>query len=101
MASAQQFAGLRCPSLSSSYLSKPFSPKPQKTVFSTIVSAVSISNAQTRERQRLKEMFEVAYERCRKAPMEGVSFTFEDFNAALEKYDFDSEIGTKVRELLQ
>ncbi|XP_042488583.1 30S ribosomal protein S1, chloroplastic [Macadamia integrifolia] len=94
---AQQFAGLRCPPLSSSRLSKPFSPNPQKTAFSPIVSAVAISNAQTRERQKLKEMFEEAYERCRTAPMEGVSFTFEDFDAALEKYDFDSEIGTKVK----
>ncbi|XP_043724370.1 30S ribosomal protein S1, chloroplastic [Telopea speciosissima] len=95
--SVQQFAGLRCPSLSSSHLSKPFSPKPQKTAFSPIVSAVAISNAQTRERQKLKEMFEEAYERCRTAPMQGVSFTFEDFDAALEKYDFNSEIGTKVK----
>ncbi|KAJ4954247.1 hypothetical protein NE237_011030 [Protea cynaroides] len=94
---AQQFAGLRCPPLSSSRLSKPFSPRPQNTAFSPVVSAVAISNAQTRERQRLKEIFEDAYERCRTAPMEGVSFTVEDFNAALDKYDFDSEIGTKVK----
>lgn len=44
----------------------------------------------------LKEMFEEAYERCRTAPMEGLSFRVEDFHAALDKYDFDSEIGTKV-----
>lgn len=41
-------------------------------------------------------MFEEAYERCRIAPMEGVPFTLEDFQSALEKYDFNSEIGTKV-----
>ncbi|KAJ4968041.1 hypothetical protein NE237_014742 [Protea cynaroides] len=93
----QQFAGLRCPSLSSTSLSKRFSLGPQKTAFSPIVSAVAISNAQTRERQKLKEMFEDAYERCRTAPMVGVSFTVEDFHAALDKYDFDSEIGTKVK----
>uniref|UniRef100_A0A0V0I2D8 Small ribosomal subunit protein bS1c n=1 Tax=Solanum chacoense TaxID=4108 RepID=A0A0V0I2D8_SOLCH len=29
--------------------------------------------------------------------MEGVAFTVEDFHSALEKYDFDSEIGTKVK----
>lgn len=29
--------------------------------------------------------------------MEGVSFTVEDFHAALDKYDFDSEIGAKVK----
>ncbi|WVZ10340.1 hypothetical protein V8G54_014870 [Vigna mungo] len=28
--------------------------------------------------------------------MEGVSFTLEDFTAALDKYDFDSEVGSKV-----
>nr|GMC69766.1 30S ribosomal protein S1, chloroplastic [Ipomoea batatas] len=28
--------------------------------------------------------------------MEGVSFTLEDFHAALDKYDFDSEIGTNL-----
>ncbi|KAG9457735.1 hypothetical protein H6P81_002243 [Aristolochia fimbriata] len=94
---AQQFAGLRCPPLSSSPLSKPLSWKPTKTSFSFIVSAVAISNAQTRERQKLKELFEDAYERCRTAPMEGVAFTVEDFHAALDKYDFDSEIGTKVK----
>ncbi|XP_068663144.1 small ribosomal subunit protein bS1c [Aristolochia californica] len=93
----QQFAGLRCPPLSSSHLSKPLSLKPHKTSFSCIVSAVAISNAQTRERQKLKEVFEEAYERCRTAPMEGVAFTVEDFHAALDKYDFDSEIGTKVK----
>ncbi|XP_043708600.1 30S ribosomal protein S1, chloroplastic-like [Telopea speciosissima] len=94
---AQQFAGLRCSLLSSSILSKPFSPKPQKTAFSPIVSAVAISNSQTTERRRLKEMFEEAYDRCRTAPMEGVSFTLEDFHAALDKYDFNFEIGTKVK----
>ncbi|KAJ8539781.1 hypothetical protein K7X08_014033 [Anisodus acutangulus] len=60
-------------------------------------SAVTITNAQTKERLNLKEMFEEAYERCRIAPMEGVAFTVEDFHNALEKYDFDSEIGTKVK----
>lgn len=49
---------------------------------------------------KLKEMFEEAYERCRNAPMEGVSFTVDDFNDALDKYDFTSEIGSRVRILL-
>lgn len=60
-------------------------------------AAVAITNAQTRERMKLKEMFEDAYERCRTTPMEGVSFTIDDFNDALDKYDFNSEIGTKVK----
>ncbi|KAK6160949.1 hypothetical protein DH2020_004330 [Rehmannia glutinosa] len=46
---------------------------------------------------KLKEMFEEAYERCRTAPLEGVAFTVDDFHAALDKYDFNSEIGTKVK----
>lgn len=57
---------------------------------------MAISNAQTKERQKLKQLFEEAYERCRTAPMEGVSFTLEDFHTALDKYDFNSEIGTTV-----
>lgn len=66
----------------------------QKLVFR--VAAVATTNAQTRERIKLKEMFEEAYERCHRDPMEGVAFTVEDFHSALEKYDFDTEIGTKV-----
>ncbi|XWS14253.1 hypothetical protein CRYUN_Cryun36dG0106900 [Craigia yunnanensis] len=95
---AQQFTGLRCPPLSSSR----FSVKPKQTqkvgaFASPIVSAVAVSNAQTKDRLELKKMFEDAYERCRTAPMEGVSFTIEDFQTALEKYDFNSELGTKVK----
>ncbi|KAK8548870.1 hypothetical protein V6N13_054363 [Hibiscus sabdariffa] len=96
----QHFTGLRCsPSpLSSSR----FSVKPKQTqkvgaFASSIVSAVAISNAQTKDRLELKKMFEDAYERCRTAPMEGVPFTDDDFQNALEKYDFDSELGTKVK----
>ncbi|KAL8160303.1 hypothetical protein V2J09_001840 [Rumex salicifolius] len=99
---AQQFVGLRrCPSISTPQLSKTFSAKhgvanckPRKF---QIVAATPISNAQTRERQKLKDMFDEAYERCRTTPMEGVSFTVEDFHSAIEKYDFNSEMGTKVK----
>lgn len=94
---AQQFTGLRCPPLSSSRLSKPSSTKhTHKPTLLPIVSAVAISNAQTKERLKLKELFEDAYERCRTAPMESVSFTIEDFHAALDNYDFNFEVGTKV-----
>ncbi|KAG6726236.1 hypothetical protein I3842_02G070800 [Carya illinoinensis] len=99
---AQQFTGLKCPPLSSSQLSKPFFSSKQihqkHTSVSPIVSAaVAISNAQTKERVKLKELFEEAYERCRTAPTEGVSFTLEDFQTALDKYDYNSELGTKVK----
>lgn len=94
---AQQVAGLRCAPVSNTRLSKPFSPKQnQRRNLVPVVAAVAISNAQTKERIKLKEMFEQAYERCRTAPMEGLSFTVEDFHSALDKYDFNSEIGTKV-----
>ncbi|KAA8531177.1 hypothetical protein F0562_005909 [Nyssa sinensis] len=97
---AQQFGGLKCPPLSFPRLSKPYNNytnQIQKPNSVRIVSAVAISNAQTKERHKLKDMFEEAYERCRTAPMQGVSFTMEDFHAALDKYDFNSEIGTKVK----
>ncbi|XP_057959063.1 small ribosomal subunit protein bS1c [Malania oleifera] len=91
---AQQFACLRCLPLPS----KPFSPaqssRPKRL---SVVSAVPVSNAQTKERQKLLQLFEEAYERCRTAPMEGVPFTLEDFHAALDKYDFDSDIGSKIK----
>ncbi|KAF8017751.1 hypothetical protein BT93_H2833 [Corymbia citriodora subsp. variegata] len=103
---AQQFTGLRCPPLSRSRLCKPFAPRRQtqprtgpseKPSSLTVVSAVAISNAKTRDRTELKQVFEDAYDRCRDAPMEGVAFTLEDFHTALEKYDFNSELGTKVK----
>ncbi len=98
---AQQFTGLRCAPLSSTRFSKskPFSHPNQThkpTLLLPIVSAVAISNAKTKDRTELKKLFEDAYERCRTTPLEGVSFTLDDFNDALEKYDFNAEIGTKV-----
>ena len=54
------------------------------------------SNAQTRERLKLKEVFLNAYQRCHSHPMDGVSFTLDDFLAAIELYDFSFEISTKV-----
>ncbi|KAL9237581.1 hypothetical protein vseg_012111 [Gypsophila vaccaria] len=102
---SQQLAGnLRCPPLSSTTtttnLTKPNTKTHVKlTRKSTIVSAasVAVNNAQTKERQKLKKMFEDAYERCRTAPMDGVSFTLHDFHSALHKYDFNAQVGTKVK----
>ena len=105
MSLAQQLTGLRCPPISTSALTKrasfftSSSSRPQSKRSPFIVSAVAISNAQTKERQELKQLFEEAYERCRTAPAEGVSFTLEDFESALDKYDFNSEIGAKVSQL--
>ncbi|CDO98727.1 unnamed protein product [Coffea canephora] len=66
-------------------------------VVAAAAGPVAVSNAQTRERMKLKEIFEDAYDRCRTAPMEGVAFTLENFHAALDKFDFDSEIGSRVK----
>ncbi|XP_049399267.1 30S ribosomal protein S1, chloroplastic-like [Solanum stenotomum] len=100
---AHQFVGLKCSPISTTRI-----VQSNKNIVNPIIihtkqkvvsraGAVATTNAQTRERIKLKEMFEEAYERCRTAPMEGVAFTVEDFHSALEKYDFDSEIGTKVK----
>ncbi|RVW71609.1 30S ribosomal protein S1, chloroplastic [Vitis vinifera] len=45
-----------------------------------------------------KKCLKTPTERCRTAPTEGVSFSADDFYSALDKYDFNSEIGTKVKE---
>ncbi|XP_011100715.1 30S ribosomal protein S1, chloroplastic-like isoform X3 [Sesamum indicum] len=100
---AQQFRGLKCPPLNDNKFSTSkknqnhYPPSLPKKTSVISAAAVAIANAQTRERMRLKEMFEEAYERCRTDPMEGVAFTVEDFYAALDKYDFNSELGTKVK----
>ncbi|EOA12246.1 hypothetical protein CARUB_v10012686mg [Capsella rubella] len=100
---AQQFTGLRCSPLSSSSsrlsrrAAKNFPQNKSASVSPTIVAAVAMSSGQTKERLELKKMFEDAYERCRNAPMEGVAFTVDDFAAAIEQYDFNSEIGTRVK----
>lgn len=87
---SHQLSGLRWSPLASRPTQK------QRRRLLPIVCSVAISSAQNKERLKLKELFEQAYERCRTAPMEGVSFTLEHFTDALEKYDFDSELGTKA-----
>ncbi|CAM8944074.1 unnamed protein product [Rhodiola kirilowii] len=98
---AQQFAGLKCtPLYSPSRLSKlqPLTLKQQPIRrYPRIVAAVAVNNAETKHRLELKQLFQEAYERCLTSPMEGVPFTLEDFLNALDKYDFNSEIGTKVK----
>lgn len=109
---AQQFGGLKCPPISTTRLSRDNlssnflisninsskRKQPDKGVMAAAkTGSVAITTAKQRERLELKQMFEDAYERCRTAPMEGVSFTLENFHSALEKYDFNSEIGTKVK----
>ncbi|KAG6501126.1 hypothetical protein ZIOFF_040994 [Zingiber officinale] len=95
-----QLAGIRCPPISSSPILKP-STTPARPSFcpAAVIMGTYALTPDQKERQQLKEMFEEARERCLNAPMEGVSFTVEDFNEALEKYDFNSEIGSKFVKL--
>ncbi|XP_063939403.1 small ribosomal subunit protein bS1c isoform X2 [Daucus carota subsp. sativus] len=95
--------GLKSPSLWPTHLSKKAiykknssSQRPYIVKAAVTAPGVSVPTPQTRERARLKEMFEDAYERCRTNPMEGVAFNLEDFHHAIQEYDFNSEIGTKV-----
>ncbi|KAL1320728.1 hypothetical protein AAHE18_14G077600 [Arachis hypogaea] len=95
---AQQLSALRWSPLPSTSSSRPTTAHNRRTrTLLPVVCSVALSNAQNRERVKLKELFEQAYERCRTAPMEGVSFTVDQFTEALEKYDFDSEVGTKIK----
>ncbi|KAK7332645.1 hypothetical protein VNO80_29400 [Phaseolus coccineus] len=72
-------------------------PKQQRRRMAPVVCSVATEIAQKKERVRLKQLFEEAYERCRTAPTEGVSFTLQQFSDALEKYDYESEVGAKVK----
>lgn len=90
----QQLTGLRYFPLSYSW----GGTQTKKRVWVPVVNSVAISNAETKDRLKLKQLFREAYERCITAPMDGVSFTLQDFTAALDKYDFDSQVvGTKVK----
>ncbi|PWA86819.1 30S ribosomal protein S1 protein [Artemisia annua] len=71
--------------------------KKKKTSIIKGMAVALVSNAQTRERMKLKEMFQQAYQRCLTSPYEGLSFTLDDFHAAIQKYDYNSDIGTKVK----
>ncbi|ESW19393.1 hypothetical protein PHAVU_006G121100 [Phaseolus vulgaris] len=72
-------------------------PKQQRRRMIPVVCSVATENAQKKERVRLKQLFEEAYERCRTAPTEGVSFTLQQFSDSLDKYDYESEVGAKVK----
>lgn len=73
-------------------------PPPSKGLWRKLVplAAVPISNAQTRERQKMKDLFREARERCVSDPMDGVSFTVDDFHRALDDQDFGTGVGCKV-----
>ncbi|CAK8531505.1 unnamed protein product [Lathyrus sativus] len=90
---AQQLTGVKCTPL----LWKPTqAPKQRRSGVLPIVCSIAISSKNNKERANLQQLFEEAYERCRTAPMEGISFTVDQFSAVVGNYDYDSEIGTKV-----
>lgn len=90
---AQQLTGVKWTPL----LWKPtLAQKQRRSGVLPIVCSIAISSANNKERANLKQLFEDAYERCRTAPMEGVSFTLDQFTGAIENYDFESEIGAKA-----
>eukprot|EP01018_Ginkgo_biloba_P014948 Gb_02217 [translate_table: standard] len=62
-----------------------------------VVRAVAVSNVKTRERETLMAEVEERWQRIQDNPMEGVSFSMEQFNAALDKFNFGFEIGTTVK----
>lgn len=76
---------------------KPTTTQTHKQRRPGIVCSIAITSANNKERAKLKELFADAYERCRTAPMEGVSFTLDQFTEAIENYDYESEIGAKVK----
>ncbi|KAG9131375.1 hypothetical protein Leryth_019626 [Lithospermum erythrorhizon] len=100
---SHQISGLISPQISTTKSSKKMQKRIQQKRKVTIKSAViipgvpAVKDPTTIERARLKEMFKNAYERCHTTPMDGLAFTLHDFHAALEKYDFNYELGTKVK----
>jgi small subunit ribosomal protein S1 len=90
----QQLTGLKWTPL----LCKPTThPQKQKRGVLPIVCSIAISSTQNKERSILNDLFEDAYERCRIAPLQGVPFTLDQFTETLDKFDYESEIGAKVK----
>ncbi|GAU43545.1 hypothetical protein TSUD_245100 [Trifolium subterraneum] len=88
----QQLNGLKWTPL----LYKPTQPLKQKRGVLPIVCSIAISSTQNKERSKLSNLFEHAYESCRTAPLQDVPFTLDQFTQTIEKYHQDTEIGNKV-----
>jgi hypothetical protein len=86
-------AGLACPPLSGASLHRSAAPwRPP----SALVCGTYALTRDEQERERMRQLFDEASERCRTAPMEGVSFSPEDLDTAVETTDIDTEIGSLV-----
>lgn len=100
---AQQIGGLRYPTSSlcirkkQSFGSSNNHKNVKRMIKGQAANISVIQTPQTKERQKLKDLFEEAYERCRTSPYDGVAFTVADFHSAIEKFDYNSEIGSKVK----
>jgi small subunit ribosomal protein S1 len=87
----QHVAGLACPPLSGA------SRRPGAPVRpSALVCGTYVMSKDEKERERMRTLFDEASERCRTAPMEGISFSPEDLESAVETTDIDTDIGSLV-----
>nr|CAB3496111.1 unnamed protein product [Digitaria exilis] len=92
---AQHVAGLPCPPLSgASSRRRPTAPRRPP---SALVCGTYALTKEERERERMRQQFDEASERCRTAPMEGVAFSPEDLDTAVESTDIDTEIGSLIK----
>ncbi|KAF2938964.1 hypothetical protein DAI22_03g156400 [Oryza sativa Japonica Group] len=90
---AQHVAGLASPPLSGAPRRRPAAP----TRPSALVCGTYALTKEERERERMCQLFDEASERCRTAPMEGVSFSPEDLDSAVESTDIDTDIGSLIK----
>ncbi|CAN6289634.1 unnamed protein product [Urochloa humidicola] len=91
---AQHVAGLACPPLSGASRRRPAAPRRPP---SALVCGTYALTKEERERERMRQQFDEASERCRTAPMEGVAFSPEDLDTAVETTDIDTEIGSLIK----
>ncbi|CAN6295307.1 unnamed protein product [Urochloa humidicola] len=91
---AQHVAGLPCPPLSGASRRRPAAPRRPP---SALVCGTYALTKEERERERMRQQFDEASERCRTAPMEGVAFSPEDLDTAVESTDIDTEIGSLIK----
>ncbi|RCV45090.1 hypothetical protein SETIT_9G425000v2 [Setaria italica] len=93
---AQHVAGLPCPPLSGASRSRRRPAAPRQPPSALVCGTYALTKEE-RERERMRQQFDEASERCRTAPMEGVAFSPEDLDTAVESTDIDTEIGSLIK----
>uniref|UniRef100_A0A0C9RQQ1 TSA: Wollemia nobilis Ref_Wollemi_Transcript_1497_1617 transcribed RNA sequence n=1 Tax=Wollemia nobilis TaxID=56998 RepID=A0A0C9RQQ1_9CONI len=63
----------------------------------SITCATVISNAETREREKLMAEFDLVRDKLMEDPMSDAPFSLDDFKAALDKFNDFLEVGSTVR----